>query len=244
MKGKVADVLLANGVTVKGLRFGKGQYAIALTQFWVLIDEKIARQKNELRQSKALLGKNFQPVKASTELNSNKAYVLNLKEFELLLAKADRAGYKVAQDLRDDLVGLSLEQLFADAFNDQFEKEEREDWIEARAKGKRTRRSLTDLIQKYILEHPDLSPNDHAYLYSNCSDAINKYLFGKRAKEIKLAFGDNLETRDRCNYTQLKELDLVEELICREIEEGGLEPLEATKFVLSTQKIRKVPFTL
>jgi len=72
---------------IDGLMFPDGSFGIALSQAWSIIEEKVARHSNLLRQSKALLGKDFQPFKAKTELNANDAYVITLDQlFDLTLA--------------------------------------------------------------------------------------------------------------------------------------------------------------
>jgi hypothetical protein len=64
-----------------------------------------------------------------TTLHASAVNVILLPDFEKLLAKLDRGGNKAAQDMRDDLVGLALNQLFSDAFGQKFEKEERQAYL-------------------------------------------------------------------------------------------------------------------
>lgn len=191
---------------IDGLLFPDGSYGIALSQAWLIIEEKVARQKNELRQSKALLGKDFQPVKASTELNPNKAYVLSLLDFERLLAKADRAGHKGAQDLRDGLVGLSLHQLFCDAFGVKFDAEQRQEWLEERFKTKKDFRPLT----------AQLKANGFT---ENCEYGL--YIH-KMQQLIRLEDG----TRDSADLGKLRELSSIQTSLIAYME-CGLKPYEA-----------------
>ena len=216
--------------TVQGLLMPDGSFGIALTQAWLLIDEKIARQKNELRQAKSLLGKNFTPVKVATELNVNKAYVLTLPEFELFLAKADRAGYKNAQDLRDSLVGLSLHQLFCDAFGIKFEAEERQQWLTVRQQSKALFWEFSQAISDWIANRECSSP-EFTY-YSNAYDAINLGLFGKKSKQIKEELGKPELNRNCLGSHSLRRIITIQEASARYLRSGrAAKPTEAVKQV-------------
>lgn len=111
---------------IEGLMLPDGSYAVAIPQIATLF----GTNKNYMSQDlKRLMGKEFRPHKVKTELGNQLINVVSLKDFEVIVAKLDRKGNIDAQLFRDDLVGLSLHQLFCDAFDIKFEKEERQKWL-------------------------------------------------------------------------------------------------------------------
>ena len=139
-KATVALVKLRYDVEVEGLLLPDGSYAIAVPQIADLLitgnveKDGIKTSKNQLSKNlKRLCGESFKTSKAKTEFNKNVTTIVTLPQFEKILAKLDRAGNKQAQQLRDDLAGLGLRQMFADAFGEKFEVEERQEWLKQRA---------------------------------------------------------------------------------------------------------------
>jgi hypothetical protein len=125
MKAIVTQVNHGN-LSIEGLMAEDGTYHIAVPQ---LVSHDLVPQHNASRDLKALLPEGFQFVKMSTTLNPKPVNVISLKDFEVILRKLDKAGNKAAEKMVDDLVGLSLTQLFSDAFGIKFEKEERQAWL-------------------------------------------------------------------------------------------------------------------
>ncbi len=191
---------------IDGLLFPDGSFGIALSQAWSLISADSRPPKDVLRASKALLGMDLVAPRIATELNSNKAYCINLLDFERLLAKADRAGHKGAQDLRDGLVGLSLHQLFCDAFGVKFEAEQRQEWLEERFNTKKGFRPLTT----------QLKANGFT---ENCEYGL--YIH-KMQQLIELEDG----TRDSADLGKLRDLNSIQTSLVAYME-CGLKPYEA-----------------
>ncbi len=125
-KAFVTDVQFGS-MTIEGLMDEQGKYYVAVTQ---VAAQLLASLNNPSKDVKALLGKGFEQfLKLKTELNPNPVNVVTLEQFEVVLTKLDRKGNVKAQQLRDSLFGLSLQQLFSDAFNIKFEKAERQQWL-------------------------------------------------------------------------------------------------------------------
>ena len=179
-------------------------------------------------------------LKTSIEGNNVKINGIDLTLAGLIFQFYAFKGNLNAQNICLACVTEALERRADTAFNIVRTEEERNDRLAARMKGKLTRRTLTDAIKEYIDRNNQLSANYKKWIYANCSDQINTFVLGRKANQLKSQFSIK-QIREACNTKQLKELDLVEELICREIEEGGLEPLEATQFVLATKRIRQLP---
>jgi hypothetical protein len=130
------------------------------------------------------------------------------------------------------MVGLSLTQLFYDQFGIEFGKENRKQWLEARNKGKTTRRTLTDAIMDYI--EVNQIPSDKAkWVYSNASDALNKGLFGLTAKRLREFYGCKPhELRDCFDKKELHAIESVE-YVAVNLVDSGMEPTEAVKETLA-----------
>lgn len=124
-KAVIAHVSIGN-LTIEGLMAEDGTFGIAYPQ---LADYNLVPQKNASRDVKALMGNSFSFLKWRAQGTKPLVNVILLTDFERLLAKLDRAGNKAAQDMRDDLVGLSMHQLFSDAFGLKFEQEERQAYL-------------------------------------------------------------------------------------------------------------------
>ena len=107
-KAVVAMIQIGNK-EVEGLMLPDGNFAIAVPQIWKLFEFSV-QPTDASRSIKRLLGNGFQYSRVRSELNPKKVNVVDVKTFELIVAKLDRKGNEKAQDFRDDLVGLSLYQ--------------------------------------------------------------------------------------------------------------------------------------
>lgn len=125
----VTQVPIGN-TSVEGLMTEDGVFYIGIPQVADLFE---VSRNTAARDFKRLMGENSKPsIKLKTEFNKNVTTAFTLTEFEQLVAKLDRKGNKAAQDFRDTLVGLSLHQLFCDAFGIKFEKEDRQQYLKER----------------------------------------------------------------------------------------------------------------
>lgn len=116
-------------LTIEGLLADNGAFYVAVPQ----IADRFQLDSNQAsRAIKPLLGAGFQFDKIKTPLNPKAVNAVKLSDFERLVAKLDRSGNIFAQQFRDDLVGLSLHQLFCDSFGIKFEAEDRQRWLQER----------------------------------------------------------------------------------------------------------------
>jgi hypothetical protein len=91
-------------------------------------------QKHVAQGLKRLTGKRSKEheikfFECRTPFTKGKTLAVTLEDFQKVITLLDRSGHKLAQDFRDALFGLSLQQLFCDAFGLKFEQEDRQQWL-------------------------------------------------------------------------------------------------------------------
>jgi hypothetical protein len=112
--------------SIEGLMSEDGTFGIAIPQ---LVSHDLVAQKNASRELIALLGNGFKFLKWRTTLNRKAVNVILLPDFERLLLELALSGNRSAIAMARDLAGLALTQLFADAFGQKFEKQDRQAWL-------------------------------------------------------------------------------------------------------------------
>ena len=190
-------------VSFNGVMLPDGSYGIAIPQ---IADLFLDSQSQASQTLKRLMGKGFKTHKAKTRFNRNATLIISLPEFERVIAKLDRAGNKQAQDFRDALVGLSLYQLFSDAFGIQIEKEDRQRWLETRFNTKHDFRPLTDQLQKAGFKEPKE--------------------FGRYIHLMQSKIGVEDGTRDVLDFKTLNKLERTQNRLTAFME-CGLSPMQA-----------------
>jgi hypothetical protein len=238
LTAKVSPVPLGN-ITVEGLLLETGEFAIACRQASSLF-QVLPNSTQKWLQS--CLGKDcsYYQVKTNREHIENKRIrstenALSLLQFEKLLMKLDRSGNKQAQNLRDDLVGLSLVQLFSDAFDIAFTKEDRQEWLILRQQSKDLYHELTPQIKRWFELTKDQRSERLEIYCMNTFKAINSGLFGKSATEIKKELGlKNKDlTRDSFNPEALRRVSTIQQIsITKMKKEPQLKPVKAVNFAL------------
>lgn len=237
MKKAVISPVSISSLEIEGLMAEDGEFGIGVPQ---LVSHNLVGQNNSNREVKTYMGNGFQLVKWRTTLNPNPVNVILLPDFEKLLRKMDKSGNKAAEAMVDDLVGLSLTQLFSDAFGQKFEKEERQQWLKTRQAGVISRRTLTDTIKSYI-DRANPTENYRRWVYGNVTDKIYSRLLGGTAKELEILLGciGKEKTRDKLSFMALRELDRTEDNIGQLID-SGLEPMEAVENYFNSVLAREV----
>jgi hypothetical protein len=238
MKAYVTKVQIGN-LEIDGLMDEEGNYFVAIPQMVAL---NLVPPNRSQKQLESLLGLVFSShVKLKTELNSKVVSAISIRDFERVLAKLDRAGNKFAQDLRDSLVGLTLHQLYSDAFGVKFEAEDRKNWLIERVEGKEVRRTLTDSIHDYLVSQ---GKGDAFGYYARITNQIYQGIFGLDANQIREQLGvtGNEHTRDHFNSKEIRIVASVEDLVMDYID-NGMNPFEAVAMALSLKK-KKARLTL
>lgn len=228
--------VLIGFLEIDGLMDEQGCYYVAIPQ---LVDINLVPPNRSAKQLEALINAGFSShvtfsfTKLKTSLNSKAVNALALKEFEILLARLDRKGNIKAQELRDALVGLSLHQLFSDAFGVKFEQEDRQNWLKARMLTKETFWFMGESIKQHYMRHPRIEkyPNQN---YSEAFDALNFGLFGMKSQKIKniLSIGKNSLNRDHFGQSSLKKIEMVQRIAEAQIAYQGKNPVQSVQFAV------------
>lgn len=218
-------IVCIGSIEIEGLMLEDGTFGIAVPQVCTLFQF----DKNQgSRDIKSIMGSGFQFDKWRSKLNPKAVNVLLLKDFESVLFELALKQNQIAIEFSRTIMGLSLQQLFSDAFCVQFEKEERQQWLKDRQTGKIVRRTLTDAIRDYLKAH-NASANAFTFTYPNVTNAINRAIFNRRsAKQLKEDWGVE-NPRDHMNQNELLLMMEVEHLTMRLIDNDQLEPHVAVK---------------
>ncbi len=237
---------------IEGLLLPSGEFAITSRQFCQCITDDVPinphQKVKEIIRSK--VGQKLMPqglqgqrkIKINHPSYGNQAVdIIQLSDFEKLLRIADRMDYEKATELVDILVGLSLQQLFSDAFEIEFNQQDRQQWLKVRQRGKNIRKTLTDAIKIYIERNKENLSNEYIkWIYAKCTDAIYLHLFNRRCKQLRELWNiDDMELfRNSLTEEELLWISEVEDIASRYIIEDNKEPLST---VLSIIKITKIP---
>jgi hypothetical protein len=158
---------------------------------------------------------------------------LNYLTADQLMVVLGSLAYMVPEKVVPLLTACGIEALErrADAaFGVVRDEKERNDRMAARFKGKVARRALTDVIKDYMDSH-ELSDNYKRWIFTLCSDHLNKIILGAKAKQAREFYQipESSLLRNHIPVAALRELELTEEMAARLIEERDMEPLEAVK---------------
>lgn len=243
-KAVVATVNYA-GFEFPGLKLPNGKYAIAVPQIVDIYQgdlEGFRPPKNYASQTfKRLLGNQFRSHKIATELDNARINVVSLEVFALINIQILIKGNKIAQAIAEASVSTTLEQAFDIAFDNKQSLEEYQQRQKARVEGKLTRRTLTNAIRDYInaANSDEISDNYKKFIYNNCTDAVNRLIFGRSAKKLKEDWDCN-EVRSAMTTEELMIVDSIERLSVTLIDDLGFEPLTAIKEAGSRLLIKKI----
>jgi hypothetical protein len=138
-------------LAIEGLMSENGDFGVAVPQVASL---NLVRPNQASRDLKSLLGAGFRFDKWKTPLNSKAVNVIPLDNFQDLIRALDKKGNPAASAFVDALFGLSMHQLFCDAFGLKFETEDRQRWLEARMATRHDFLPLTDQLKAYGFKEP------------------------------------------------------------------------------------------
>jgi hypothetical protein len=201
--------------------------------------------KNAVRDIKGLLDKDFQFLKAYTKLNPKAVNVVDLKNYERVVVGLARKGNPYANSFALDLIGLSLTQLFSDAFGIKFEEEQRQIYLIARQESKDLFYELGGQISIWFDETKAERSQPKERYFTNSFDAINLGLFGKRSKQIKTELGISSGALVRDNFTteSIRRITQVQSIAAATMRKNkNMKPNDAIKFALDCSGFAKITY--
>lgn len=145
VKAEITEVQIG-GISIQGLMNENLEFGVAIPQ---MVEMDLVPPNRSAKQLQALTGVDFQSHKWQTKLNPKGVNVVTLDDFQRLIRALDRKGVESASFFVDTMLGLSLHQLFCDAFGQKFEAEDRQRWLETRVFTRKEFRLLTDQLQKH-----------------------------------------------------------------------------------------------
>jgi hypothetical protein len=225
IKAQIAIVNLGLA-QIEGLMGEDGQYYVGVPQLCVLLS---IPTKNAAKALRVVLGEGFQFLQARTSLHPKAVNALTIAQFEFVLAKLDRKGNVQAQELRDALIGLSLAQLFSDAFGVKFEKDERAQWLKDRQAGILQRKTFTNQISDFVSRGG--SDEEEWIVYARATNFVYQATFGRDANQLKidLQCGKSQALRDCFLDSEVRAVDSLEELAARLMLNDKLTPDNAVR---------------
>jgi hypothetical protein len=175
---------------------------------------------------KELAAKGFEGSERVTLPEKNHAAIVSIEWVPSILQCLARSGNDGAWEILSVFAGLSLQQLFCDAFGEKFETAERQAWLQARYGAIEKRNEWTDSIKLYGETH-EVSENWKRFIYANVSDRLNIALTGHKAAYWIEKFGCTSGTlRENWNFRLLSNIESIEKhatiLVLR-----GREPMDA-----------------
>jgi hypothetical protein len=236
IEAEVAKVNLGK-IEIDGLRWfddkKKQQYGSGFPQIATLFD---IPQKNASRDFKALLGEDLTILKVKIKNTRVILQVLLLDQLEKLFRKLDRKGNVIAQNLVDDLMGLSLTVRFNDAFG--VENTPESNTVELavrdlkREMGKVDRKNWVKTIRNWCKKHKMDHPMFFRAFEIEASDELNVLLTGHVASywREKLEITDNdYLLRDDWSFKQLDRIAKVETLATQMVIQQDMPPTVAIR---------------
>ena len=148
--------------TIEGLMTEDEYFYVGVPQVCTLFS---IPTKHASRDFKTLLGKDCAIPKLKTPLHSNPVNAIPLEDFGLLVFELALKGNKTAIQASRGLVGLSLHQMFSDAFDKEFTPQQRQSYIEKHwLPSRETSASMQPWFQQYCIANRYPAWKVHNYM--------------------------------------------------------------------------------
>jgi hypothetical protein len=224
LSAEVATIQLGF-IEFDGLMDKDGNYYVAIPQIASVFQ---FLTKNASRDINSLLGNDFQFPKFKTSLHPKAVNAIPVVLMESLILELAIRGNEQAILMSRALIGLSLQQLFSDAFDIKFDKQQRQEYLKLRLSSKQTRRALTDAIKDWYARNPNGTTRPQHAMYSATTNLIYQALWGLDAKGIENLIGcDRHRMRNSLDDGSLKLLDYAEHNVIDYIDGDNIKPVDA-----------------
>jgi hypothetical protein len=231
IKAQIASVNLGR-IQIEGLLGTDSKFYVAVPQ---IADSFQILNHNASRDIKAMMGGDFQFLKATTPLHPKAVNVVTIDQFQRILIELSIKGNAVAIEVLRDMSALGLHQLFCDAFGIQLDAEDRALWLQRRTESKELFWELANQI-KVWMDGRECTAPPHTY-YSNAFDCVNMQLFGKKSKDIREEVGVSALTRDCFGKVALRHVNIVQSGAARMMAKENVKPTDAIKHIVTTNYI-------
>lgn len=236
IKAKRATLTLGD-IDLDVFQLPDGEYRLSLTQATVALgfDKRKGSSFLALEVVQNLATYELQGSSFIADDTNQKIKALTFDAFSVIAMFYALKGNMLAQAILEACLVESLERRADVLFGIIRDEEERNARMAARVKGKVARRSLTDAIKTYC-DSRGVSDNYKRWVFTHCSDHLNKIILGAKAKQAKDFYQvpEKSLLRNHIPVAALRELELTEEMAARLIEERDMEPLEAVKHACVT----------
>ncbi len=183
------------------------------------------------RDLKRLMGEGFEASiqKVSTEFNQRPVNAISVEDFVLVITRYALAGNPAAANLLMALAGVSIHQLFCDAFGQKFDADDRQAFLTARMLSKSVRSDFEDAIDRWLSRHPEVEGGAREFAWINATQRIYMGMWGKCRKSVAADLGlttaDDL--RSSLTLQQLTTVQTVENLAIRLMDMADMSPTVA-----------------
>lgn len=161
-------------LNIEGLMLPSADFAISVSQIAEIFE---LLKNNATREVKAILGKDFQLLKCSSELNPKPVNIVLIKDFKKIIRFYDKLGHPMAEALTDALLEEGIERRFARAFGVKIEEAEHDEKLKLRMKRLLARHDWTDVLMNRHVDLNGVKPEPQDY--KRWTVAVNQKLFGQ-----------------------------------------------------------------
>lgn len=228
-----------------GIQEVEGLLDVSTDTFYVAVTQVCIQfsvsTTHAVREIKTIPGKGLSINTAKKKLHSSPVYVLTLAQYEKVVFSLAFKGDTEAIEFSEELIGLSLTQLFSDAFGIKFEEEDRQEYLRKRQFQKEVRLKETGCVDRWITRYAsEVSVNYRKWIWCNISGSVNLALTEKKTsywrKELNLK--DDCLLRDHWNISVLSDIENIEKLASKLIDKKDVEPKEVLMIEIHEEPVK------
>jgi hypothetical protein len=195
-------------------------------------DDKALPRLYGVKSLKDLPGAGSESGKESVKISAGKEGVpffpVSIEDATRFWFDRAKKGNELAGAIVEAALIESIERRADKAFGKARSEAEYNERFKNRVNGILTRRSLCDAIKEYLLRHPELSPGRSNNMYTNATQKGYRLMFGRDRKTLETDLGaEPGKLRDALLADELKDLDAIENLAMKLIDNDDMDPCDA-----------------